>query len=128
MIGIILVSHSDKITEGLKEMIDEMVGESPHVTVLSAGGTGDGRLGTNSLMILEAIQQLEEASDILIFGDIGSAILCAETAMDLIEDSTLQSKTILVDAPLVEGAFAAAVQASASCTKEQILQEMANVS
>ncbi|MCI3028816.1 PTS-dependent dihydroxyacetone kinase phosphotransferase subunit DhaM [Desemzia sp. C1] len=128
MIGIILVSHSDKITEGLKEMIDEMVGESPYVNVLSAGGTGDGRLGTNSLMILEAIQQLEEASDILIFGDIGSAILCAETAMDLIDDAALQSKTFLIEAPLIEGAFTAAVQASASCTKEQILQEMANIS
>lgn len=127
MIGVILVSHSEKITDGLKEMIDEMVGDSPHVTVVSAGGTGDGRLGTNSLMILESIQQLESATDILIFGDIGSAILCAETAMDMIDDSELQAKTVLVNAPLVEGAFAAAVQASASGTREQILQEMANI-
>ncbi|MER2132045.1 MAG: dihydroxyacetone kinase phosphoryl donor subunit DhaM [Carnobacterium inhibens] len=127
MIGVILVSHSEKITEGVKEMIEEMVGDSPHVTILSAGGTGDGRLGTNSLMILEAIQSLEEATDVLIFGDIGSAILCAETAMDLIEDDELREKTLLVDAPLVEGAFAAAVQASVNCSREDILKEMANV-
>lgn len=127
MIGVILVSHSEKITEGVKEMIEEMVGDSPHVTIISAGGTGDGRLGTNSLMILEAIQSLEEATDVLIFGDIGSAILCAETAMDLIEDDELREKTLLVDAPLVEGAFAAAVQASVNCSREDILKEMANV-
>ncbi|MER2002243.1 MAG: dihydroxyacetone kinase phosphoryl donor subunit DhaM [Carnobacterium inhibens] len=127
MIGVILVSHSEKITEGVKEMIEEMVGDSPHVTILSTGGTGDGRLGTNSLMILEAIQSLEEATDVLIFGDIGSAILCAETAMDLIEDDELREKTLLVDAPLVEGAFAAAVQASVNCSREDILKEMANV-
>jgi len=127
MIGVILVSHSEKITEGVKEMIEEMVGDSPHVKIISAGGTGDGRLGTNSLMILEAIQSLEEATDVLIFGDIGSAILCAETAMDLIEDDELREKTLLVDAPLVEGAFAAAVQASVNCSREDILKEMANV-
>ncbi|MEG0498126.1 MAG: dihydroxyacetone kinase phosphoryl donor subunit DhaM [Carnobacterium sp.] len=127
MIGIILVSHSEKITEGIKEMIEEMIGDSVHVKILSAGGTGDGRLGTNSLMILDCINQLEEAADILIFGDIGSAILCAETAMDLIEDDQLSEKTILVDAPLVEGSFAAAVQASVNCSREDILKEMANV-
>lgn len=125
MIGIILVSHSEKITEGIKEMIDEMVGDSPNVKVVSAGGTGDGRLGTNSLMILEAIQGLKEAQDIFIFGDIGSAILCAEMAIEMLEEDTLRDKTVLVDAPLVEGAFAAAVQASVNSSKEEIYRELA---
>lgn len=127
MIGIILVSHSEKITEGTKEMIEEMVGENPNVSIMSSGGTGDGRLGTNTLMILENIEKLKEASDILIFCDIGSAVLCSETALDLLDEEVLKQKTIIVDAPLVEGAFAAAVQASVNCTKEEILKEMANV-
>lgn len=127
MIGIILVSHSDKITDGIKEMIEEMISNSSNVTVISAGGTGDGRLGTNSLTILESINQLKDASDILIFGDIGSAILCAETAIEMVDDASLREKTLLINAPLVEGAFAAAVQASVCCTREEILQEMINV-
>lgn len=127
MIGIILVSHSQKITDGIKEMIEEMIGESPNVEVVSCGGTGDGRLGTNSLMILDSINYLTTASHILIFGDIGSAILSVETAIDLIDDSNLSKKVTLVDSPLVEGAFAAAVQASINCTKEEILKEVSSI-
>lgn len=57
MIGIILVSHSKKITDGIKEMIDEMIGTSESVKIKSCGGTEDGRLGTNSLEILKCIEQ-----------------------------------------------------------------------
>ena len=57
MFGIILVSHSQKITDGTKEMIEEMTGTNDAVRIISAGGTGDGRLGTNSIMIMEAIEE-----------------------------------------------------------------------
>ncbi|EIZ2672814.1 hypothetical protein MOY29_002971, partial [Listeria monocytogenes] len=53
MISIVLVSHSQKITEGLQEMIVEMVGDTVHI--ISSGGTGDGRLGTNAIMIADNI-------------------------------------------------------------------------
>lgn len=124
MKSIILISHSDKITEGSKEMIDEMVGDSPNVKVYSAGGTGDGRMGTNAVMVLECIEESSEADNILIFADIGSAILSAETAMELIEDDAVREKTMLVDAPLVEGSFAAAVLASTGASMEAIMTEM----
>jgi len=127
MIGIVLVSHSEKITEGIKEMIEEMIEDSPNVKLQSAGGTDDGRLGTNPLMIIEAIEELKDASDILIFADIGSALLSGETAIDMLEDDVLKQKSLLVECPLVEGAFAAAVQASVNPTKEAILAEVTSV-
>ncbi len=127
MFGIILVSHSQKITDGTKEMIEEMTGTSDAVRIISAGGTGDGRLGTNSVMIMEAIEANSDCDHILIFCDIGSAILSSETAIDLIEEEDLQDKTEIMDCPLVEGAFAGAVQATVCQKKETIIQELAQL-
>lgn len=127
MIGIVLVSHSKKITDGIKEMIEEMTGVSDKVSIASCGGTDDGRMGTNAIAILEAITSYESAEHVYLFADIGSAILSAEMAMELIEDEALQEKVELVDCPLVEGAFAAAIQASVGGTKEDILREIASV-
>ncbi|MCB5950832.1 PTS-dependent dihydroxyacetone kinase phosphotransferase subunit DhaM [Enterococcus sp. BWT-B8] len=127
MIGIVLVSHSRKITDGTKEMIEEMSGINGSVRIISAGGTGDGRLGTNAIMIMEAIESLAACNHILVFCDIGSAILSSETAIELIEDEYLMRKIELMDCPLVEGAFAAAVQATVCQEKEAILQELSQL-
>lgn len=127
MFGIILVSHSQKITEGTKEMIEEMTGSSENVRITSAGGTGDGRLGTNTVMIMEAIEANADCTHILIFCDIGSAILSSETAIELIDDEELMAKVEIMDCPLVEGAFAAAVQASVCRDKAVVLQELAQL-
>ena len=50
---------------------------------------------------------------ILIYADLGSSILSAETAIDLI-DEDLAEKVQLVDAPIVEGALAGVVQGTIS--------------
>ena len=124
MYSIILVSHSQKITDGIKEMIEEMTGTNDLVKINSAGGTGDGRLGTNTVMIMEVIEASKECEHILIFCDIGSAILSSETAIELLEDNELRKKVEIMDCPLVEGAFAAAVQASIGQDKEMIRREL----
>ncbi|MGX6962670.1 dihydroxyacetone kinase phosphoryl donor subunit DhaM [Vagococcus xieshaowenii] len=124
MIGIILVSHSQKITDGTKEMIEEMTGKCDQVRIISAGGTGDGRIGTNAIMIMEAIEANKDCQNIFIFCDIGSAVLSSESAVDLIEDSELLSKVEIIDAPLVEGSFAVAVKSTVTQEKEEILSEL----
>ena len=127
MISIILVSHSKKITDGLKEMIEEMVDSTGDVKIFSAGGTQDGRLGTDSVAIYNIIKKSNQHKNILIFADIGSAILSTETAINLIEDEELKSKVTLVDAPLVEGAFVASIQAMVDNDVEGILAELQNI-
>lgn len=127
MVSIVLVSHSRKITDGLKEMIEEMVDTTGDVKIYSAGGTDDGRLGTDSVAIYNIIQQSKNHKNILIFADIGSAILSTETAIDLIEDDDLKNKVTLVDAPLVEGAFVASIQAMVDNDVEGILAELQNI-
>jgi len=108
-------------------MIDEMAGTSEHVEIHSAGGVGDGRLGTNTLMVSELIENSSDSDDILLFAGIGSAIMCAETAIELLEDEELRDKTHIIDAPLVEGAFTAAVMASTDVSLETILEEIKTV-
>ncbi|MFD2630031.1 dihydroxyacetone kinase phosphoryl donor subunit DhaM [Oceanobacillus kapialis] len=120
-VGIILVSHSKKITDGLKELILEMTGDN--VIIESAGGTDDGRLGSSAPLIMESLEACSECKRILIFCDMGSSILSSETAIDLV-DSELQEKCTIVDGPIVEGAFVASVQAQITDDVDSILSEV----
>ncbi len=124
MIGIVLVSHSKKITDGIQELINEMTGNQ--VKVVSAGGTDDGRLGTSAHLIMEAIHDCSECKRILIFCDMGSSILSSETAIDLLEPE-LRDKCLIVNAPIVEGAFVAAVQSMVTTDIDNILDEIRNM-
>ncbi len=124
MFAIVLVSHSEKITEGIKEMIEEMTG--PGVTIHSAGGTDDGRLGTSAVKIMECIESSRDCKRILLFADLGSAILSTESALDLVDDE-LKEKCVFVDGPMVEGAFVAAVQSMVSDNLDDILREVEKV-
>lgn len=123
MISLILVSHSKKITDGLKEMIDGMALNQQHVTVFSVGGTSDGRLGTDPIAIYDTIIARQQDAAIIIFTDMGSAVLSSETAIDLLDDE-LKNKVTLADCPLVEGAFVMAVQTDGSEHIDEILREI----
>ena len=107
MVGLVLVSHSPSIAEGTAELVRHMAGE---VEVVAVGGDTEGGLGTDPDGILAAIEGMG-AEEVLVFMDIGSAVLSAETVLDMLEPEVKQ-KVRLVDTPFVEGAFAAAVMAS----------------
>lgn len=109
--GVVLVSHSEYIAKGLKELVDEMNDGS--VQVVAADGADGGRIGTSAIKIQGAIESVEDCDHILIYADLGSSILSAETAIDLI-DEDLAEKVQLVDAPIVEGALAGVVQGTIS--------------
>lgn len=122
MIGIVIVSHSRKLSDGLKDIADAM-SQAP-VPIASAGGL-DGPehpLGTDGIRVLEAIRDVMSDDGVLIFADIGSARLNAEMAMDLLEPDE-RAKVQYCDAPLVEGVLAAAVQIAAGGSLQAVLQE-----
>ena len=108
-VGIVIVSHSRQLAEGVREMAEQMAGGM--VAIRAVGGTADGELGTNPDGIREALAAADAGDDILVLMDLGSAVLSAETAIELAGDA-LKSRVILSDAPLVEGAVVAAVEAS----------------
>ncbi len=108
-VGIVIVSHSRQLAEGVREMAEQMAGGM--VAIRAVGGTADGELGTNPDGIREALAAADAGDGILVLMDLGSAVLSAETAIELAGDA-LKSRVILSDAPLVEGAVVAAVEAS----------------
>jgi PTS hybrid protein len=107
MVALVLVSHSPQIAEGTGELVLQMAGD---VELAAVGGDADGTFGTDPERIRAAIENLE-ADEALVFMDLGSAVLSAETVLEMLSSED-REKVRLVDAPFVEGAFAAGVVAS----------------
>jgi PTS hybrid protein len=120
-VGLVLVSHSARLAEGARELAEQVAqGEVPIVAV---GGAEDGSLGTNALAIAEAIESMavaEGVSGVLVLMDLGSAVLSAETALEQLDEG-LRDQVRMADAPFVEGAVAAAVEASLGSDLEAVL-------
>jgi PTS hybrid protein len=106
-VGIVIVSHSDKIATGLVELAGQMAATT---TILGAGGTDDGGIGTSFEKVTEAIASADSGDGVVILCDLGSAVLTAETALEFLDDE-VRSRVRIADAPLVEGTVAAAVAA-----------------
>ncbi len=108
MVGIVLVSHSARLADGVVELAREMAG--PDVALVAAGGLDQpGRpLGTDAALIGRAIERAWDDNGVLVLMDLGSAVLSAEMAAEMLPDDQ-RSRLLLCEAPLVEGAVAAAV-------------------
>jgi PTS hybrid protein len=117
MVGMVLVSHSPQVAEGTAELVWSMAGE---VEMAAVGGDVDGSLGTDPDRIRLAIEGLE-ADEVLVFMDIGSAVLSSETVLEMLEPE-VAAKVRLVDAPFVEGAFAAGILASTGANVEECIE------
>ncbi|WP_026460122.1 dihydroxyacetone kinase phosphoryl donor subunit DhaM [Schaalia suimastitidis] len=109
-VAVVLVSHSTLIAQGLAELAGQM---APDVTICAAGGRDDDGLGTSYDRIESAVDTALAAIEgpgkgVLILTDLGSATMTAESVVDMADEAELLA---LVDAPLVEGAVAAAVRA-----------------
>ncbi len=121
MVGLVLISHSAAIAEGLREMVAQVAGAE--VPVAPAGGTDDGRLGTSAPRIAAAIRSAFDAGAdaLVVLLDIGSAALSLELALE--ESSSDERDRIRVsDGPLVEGAILAAVQASVGASLDEVAE------
>ena len=108
MVGIVVVSHSRDIASGTVA--------GPDVRIEGAGGTLDGGLGTDADRVREAIADADAGDGVIVLGDLGSAILTVRAVLAGQENGHVR----LVDAPLVEGAVAAAVTASAALALDDV--------
>lgn len=122
MVGIVLVSHSHLIAEGAAALAREMGGED--VRIETAGGLDapDHPLGTDALLVQRAIERAWSEDGVLVLMDLGSAVLSAEMALDLLPEDR-RAKVRLTEAPFVEGAVAAAVTARIGAPIEQVAAE-----
>ena len=108
MVGIVIVSHSSKLAEGVKELAMQMAKEVP---LAAAGGTRDNALGTDMERILTAINEVYSEDGVIVLFDLGSSYMNTAMAIEMLP-SERQERVKLLDAALVEGAVVAAVESS----------------
>src|SRR6266566_650220 len=119
-VGLVIVSHSAQLAAGVVELAGQMTqGKTP---IAAAGGAIDDILGTSADKILAAIQSVDGPDGVLVLLDLGSAILSAEMALEMLSDEQ-RERIRLSYAPLVEGAVAAALEASLGRPLAQVQQE-----
>src|SRR5262245_39348155 len=122
MIGLVFVSHSAKLAEGVYELANQMT--QGQVPLAVAGGVDDpaNPFGTDPTKIVQAIEAVFTEEGVLVLMDLGSALLSAEMALEFLPEEK-RAKVRLSSAPLVEGAMAAATQALVTSDIEQIITE-----
>jgi phosphoenolpyruvate-protein phosphotransferase/dihydroxyacetone kinase phosphotransfer subunit len=121
VVGLVLVSHSATLAEGVAELARGMGAEVP---IELAGGieAPAPALGTDVARVVEAIERADQGDGVLVLMDLGSAVLSAEMALDLLPPEW-RERVLLSEAPLVEGAVAAAVTAKLGASLEDVAAE-----
>jgi phosphocarrier protein FPr len=123
MVGIVLVSHSRALAEALVGLVQQIsVGKPIRMTIAAGIGPNREEFGTDAAEIAESIQAVSDGSGVAVLMDLGSAILSAEMALDLLPDE-IRGQVRLVAAPFVEGAIAAAIQASLGSDLTSVCRE-----
>jgi dihydroxyacetone kinase phosphotransfer subunit len=107
MIGLVVVSHSDKAAEGICDIAAQMGGGNARIE--AAGGDGDGGVGTNANQIEEALETADDGDGVVVLVDLGSAVMNTELAMEMTD-----TEAVIADAPILEGALEAAVESTSS--------------
>ena len=113
MVSLLIVSHSAQLAAGVKEFAEQVAGGK--VQIADAGGAADGSLGTSVDRILERLRQVVSPDGTLVLVDLGSAVLSVEMAIEALGAGLVQ----ISDAPLVEGAYLAAIEASVDASLEE---------
>ena len=118
MVGIVIVSHSQKLAESVIELSALMAPETP---MAAAGGMDDGGFGTSYEKITNAIDSVYSEDGVIVLMDLGSAVMTTEM---VIEDMAMMDKTNIkmVDCPIVEGAISASVVAAGGAPIEDVIE------
>ncbi len=122
MVSLILVSHSRKLALAVRDLVRQMAGPELTIAVASGVGARHQELGTDAVHIAKVLKKSCGPDGALVLMDLGSAVLSAETALELI-DPRVREKVRLCPGPLVEGALAAAVQAAANSSLDDVFRE-----
>jgi phosphoenolpyruvate-protein phosphotransferase/dihydroxyacetone kinase phosphotransfer subunit len=122
MVGVVLVSHSRALALAVQELVRAMTGPALPLAVAAGAGDNHAELGTDAVEISEAITSVHGPDGVLVLMDMGSAILSAETALDLL-DETLRVGVKFCAAPFVEGAVAAGVTANLGAPLDDVHAE-----
>ena len=109
VVGLVLVSHSASIAEGLAELVGQVAG--PEVAIVTAAGGPGNTLGTDGGRVLEALRIADSGAGAVVLVDLGSSLLSVRAALEELSAEEAE-RIVLADSPLVEGAISAGVIAS----------------
>ena len=118
MVNILIISHSSKIAEGTKELAEEM--KQAEIDIQTAGGTNDGQLGTDADLIEKKLKKMDCQDGIVVLADLGSAVMSFKMVKEWLPVDK-QNMIKLANAPIVEGAVLATVEASLGKKLEEVL-------
>ena len=117
MVGIVIVSHSCKVAEGIYDLVMQMASENEHI--VPAGGMEDGSIGTDAFRIQAAIEKADNGDGVAILADLGSGIMSAEMAIEML-DGDIEVR--IADAPVLEGAVSAAVTSTSGASLDEVIE------
>ncbi len=121
-VGLVVVSHSRALAQAAVVLAEEMLhGRSLRIEV--AAGLDETTLGTDAVSISAAIERADGPGGVVVLMDLGSALLSAELALDLLDDPTARDRVTLSPAPIVEGLVVAAVAAAGGATRAEVAAE-----
>lgn len=113
MVGIVIVSHSQKLAEGVVEIARMMAEKVP---IAAAGGMENGELGTSYDKIQAAIEEVYSEDGVAVLADMGSSVMTVEIVLEDMQRENVK----MLDCPLVEGAVLAAVESIKGLTLENL--------
>ncbi len=111
MIALLVVSHSRPLAQAAVELAVQMVPPDQRPPIRIAAGLDDGSLGTDATAVSAALEELAGADGVLVFVDLGSALLSAQMALEFV-DPDLAARVVISPAPMVEGLVAGVVTAA----------------
>ena len=117
MVGIVIVSHSEKLAESIVDLTKMM---ADGASIAAAGGLEDGTFGTSYDRIKTAIDSVYSEDGVIVLMDMGSAVMTTEMVLEEYDSN----KVRMVDAPIVESAVAASVSAMCGSDFVTILEEI----
>jgi phosphocarrier protein FPr len=123
MVGIVVVSHSRSLARAAVALAGEMV-HGRAVPIEIAAGLDDDTFGTDAVQIVQAVRSADRGDGVVVLMDLGSAVLSAELALDLLDES-VRDRVVLCPAPMVEGLVVAAVAAASGAGRDEVAREAA---
>jgi phosphocarrier protein FPr len=124
MVGIVVVSHSRALADAAVALARQMV-HGREVSIAVAAGLDEATLGTDAMQIKSAIERVDGPAGVLVLMDLGSAVLSAELALDLL-DASVRERVSLCAGPLVEGLVVATVAAAGGAPLADVAAEAGN--
>jgi len=121
VVGIVVVAHSRPLARAAVELAQEML-HGRNVAVAVAAGLDEETFGTDAVQIKAAVEEVDGPDGVLVLMDLGSAVLSAELALDLL-DADVRSRVLLCPAPLVEGLVVATVAAAGGARLADVAAE-----